>query len=325
MSALALFALELLALVGDFAGFLFGFHHVESVAGLGSAVEAEDEGGGGGTGFFDAVVTFVEHSLDAAEVAACQHDVADAEGAVLHQHVGHVAAALVEGGFDDGAGGAAVGVGFELEEFGFEQHLLHEFFHADALLGGDVLRLVFAAPFFHQVVHGGKFFFNLVGVGVGLIYLVDSEDDRHVGGGSVVDSFHGLGHDAVVGGHDDDTDVGDLGAAGTHGGERFVARGVEEGDVTAVAEAHRVGADVLSDAAGLTGDDVRLADVVQQRGFAVVDVTHDGDNRRTGYEVFLLVLFLLDGVGHFGGDVFGVEAEFFGHDVDGFGIEALVD
>ena len=43
-----------------------------------------------------------------------------------------------------------------------------------------------------------------------------------------------------------------------------------------------VGADVLGDAAGLAGDDVGGADLVEQRGLAVVDVAHDGDDRRRG-------------------------------------------
>ena len=36
---------------------------------------------------------------------------------------------------------------------------------------------------------------------------------------------------------------------------------------------------MLGDAAGLAGDDVGVADLVEQRGLAVVDVTHDGDDR----------------------------------------------
>ena len=38
--------------------------------------------------------------------------------------------------------------------------------------------------------------------------------------------------------------------------------------------------DVLRDATGLAGRDARLADRVEQRRLAVVDVTHDGDDRR---------------------------------------------
>ncbi|GAA3042480.1 hypothetical protein GCM10020000_21860 [Streptomyces olivoverticillatus] len=48
---------------------------------------------------------------------------------------------------------------------------------------------------------------------------------------------------------------------------------------------------------GLARDDVRLADGVQQSGLTVVDVTHDGHDRRTGDEHLLatLVLTELDG------------------------------
>ena len=46
----------------------------------------------------------------------------------------------------------------------------------------------------------------------------------------VVDRLDRLRHHAVVGRHHDHRDVGDLGAAGAHRGERLVARRVEEGD-----------------------------------------------------------------------------------------------
>ena len=55
-----------------------------------------------------------------------------------------------------------------------------------------------------------------------------------------------------------------------------------------------VGADVLGDAAGLPRHDVGLADRVQQLGLAMVDVTHDGDDRRTGSQVGLLTLVLAE-------------------------------
>ena len=51
-----------------------------------------------------------------------------------------------------------------------------------------------------------------------------------------------------------------------------------------------VGTDVLRDAAGLAGRDIRFADDVEQRGFAMIHVTHDGDDRRARLELFRLVL-----------------------------------
>ena len=89
----------------------------------------------------------------------------------------------------------------------------------------------------------------------------------------------GLRHHAVVGGHDQHGDVRHLRPTGAHGGERLVARRVEEGDLLAL-DLHLIGADVLGDAAGLAGDHVGRADGVEQLGLAVVDVAHDRDDRR---------------------------------------------
>ena len=318
-------ALQLLALVGDLAGFLLGVEHGEGITCGGGAVKTEDQRGLGGTGLFDALVALVEHGLDLAVMRTGEDDVALTERTVLHQHGGHVTASLVERRLDDRACGVAVGVGLEFEQLGFEEHLVEQLLHAQTLLGRDILALVFAAPFLHEVVHLGELLLDLVGVGGGFVYLVDRENDGHTCGGGVVDGLHGLRHHIVVGGHDDDTEVGDFGASGTHGGEGLVARGVEEGDVAAVAESHMVGADVLGDAAGLACDHVGLADVVEERGLTVVHMAHDGHDRRTGHEVFLLVLLLGDGLHHLSGDEFRLEAEFLGHDIDGLGVEALVD
>ena len=113
------------------------------------------------------------------------------------------------------------------------------------------------------------------------IDLVDRDDQRHAGVLGVRDRLDRLRHDRVVRGDDEHDDVRHLRAARTHGRERFVARRVEERDVLAARQRHVVRADVLRDAARFARDDVRLADVVEQRRLTVVDVTHDRDDRRT--------------------------------------------
>ena len=138
-----------------------------------------------------------------------------------------------------------------------------------------------AAPLFGQQAAIGKLLLDALGLGVGLVDLVDGDDDGHAGGPGVVDGFEGLRHDAVVGRHHQHHDVGDLGAAGAHAGERFVAGRVDEDDLAAV-HFDLVGADVLGDAAGLAAGHVGLADGVEQRGLAVVHVAHDGDHRSAG-------------------------------------------
>ena len=82
-----------------------------------------------------------------------------------------------------------------------------------------------------------------------------------------------------------------------------MAGGVQEGDGLA-AHVHLIGADVLGDAAGLAGDHVGVADIVQQGGLAVVHVAHDHHHGGAGDQILLLVLggvneLLLDGDHHF--------------------------
>jgi len=79
----------------------------------------------------------------------------------------------------------------------------------------------------------------------------------------VVDRFDGLRHDAIVCRHDQDRDVGDLRASGTHRGEGGVAGSVEERDLP-FRKFHLVRTDVLGNASMLLRGDVGLSDVVEQ-------------------------------------------------------------
>ena len=68
--------------------------------------------------------------------------VADAEGAVLHQHGGHRAAALLQLGLDDGAARGPVRVGLELQHFGLEQDGLEQLLDAFVVARGDGIIMV---------------------------------------------------------------------------------------------------------------------------------------------------------------------------------------
>ena len=105
--------------------------------------------------------------------------------------------------------------------------------------------------------------------------------------------------------------------ARTHRRKGFVARCIEEGHLTALWKGHVVGPNVLGDSTRLTGDDVGIADEVQQGRFPVVNVSHDGDNRRTRRQILFAVLFNFDGLLHLSTDEVGFVAEFFCDDGDG--------
>ena len=140
------------------------------------------------------------------------------------------------------------------------------------------------------------------------------------------DRLDGLRHDGIVGGHDEHDDVRDLRAARAHCRKRFVAGSVQERDLAVAIHGHVVRADVLRDSPRFTGDDIRLADVVEQRRLAVVHVTHDGHDWRTRYHLFGRVHRRRQG---FLGDVLvlahRLESELAGDQLDLIEIEPLVD
>src|SRR5690606_6683459 len=70
-------------------------------------------------------------------------------------------------------------------------------------------------------------------------------------------------------------------AAGTHRSKGRVTGGIEEGDHAAVGF-HVGGTDVLGNATGFAGGNAGTADVVEQRGLAMVNVTHDGNHGGAG-------------------------------------------
>ena len=143
----------------------------------------------------------------------------------------------------------------------------------------------------------------------------------------MVDSFLRLRHHVVVSGDDDDSDVGDLCTTSTHSGEGFVTWRIKEGNALTTLEADAVGTDMLGDPPCFTSDDIGIAQAVEERRLTVVDVPHDGDDRRTADEVSFVIdlFFLRDGFDDLSADEVGLVAEFFCDHLDGLSVEAHVD
>ena len=201
-------------------------------------------------GLGDLLAAIAEHGADPARVLADDDRVAFLERARLDQHRRHRAAAPIQPAFDDDAAGGTVRVCAQLQHLGLERRHLEQLRDAVAALGGGRDEDRLATPVLGHEAQVRQLALDPVGVAAGLVDLVDRDEDRHVRGLGMVDGLDRLRHHAVVGRHDQDDDVRRLGAAGAHGREGLVARGVEERDL-AVGGLHLVGADVLGDAAGL--------------------------------------------------------------------------
>ena len=116
---------------------------------------------------------------------------------------------------------------------------------------------------------------DAIRIGLGLVDLVDSHNNWHTSRFGVGDGFLGLRHHAVIGGHDQDHNVGCLGTTRTHGGKRLVTRGVKKGN-HATLGFNVISTNMLRNAACFAGCHLGATDVVKQRGLTMVHVTHDG-------------------------------------------------
>ena len=98
----------------------------------------------------------------------------------------------------------------------------------------------------------------------------------------MADGFLGLWHDVVIGRNYDNSNIGNLGTTGTHGGKGLVSWGVKEGNtLLATLEGYRVGTYVLGDTTTLSGNYIFITDMVKQGGFPVIHMPHNGYYRRT--------------------------------------------
>ncbi len=232
----------------------------------------------------------------------------------MHEHRGNRAAALVEVRFDDEARRERIGVRLELEHIRLQKDRFEQVVDMELLLCGNLHEHVRTAPLLGDDAVFGKLLTYPIGVGTGLVDLVHSHDDGHVRRFRVVDRLDGLRHDAVVGGNHEHDDVGHLRAASAHRRKGFVAGRVDERDLAPVDLDDRC-ADVLGDAARLALGNAGMADRVEQRGLAVVDMPHNGHNRRTGLEILFLVV-EHDGVLLLGGDHANLAAHIVGDKLD---------
>ena len=283
----------LLFLFGDqlyrkLLGFLVVGADAEFIAGSGDTGQPEAFHSSGGAGGADLFALAVDQRLNAAILRTAKYAVANLERAVANEQGGGRAHARLHLRFNDVAGGFFVLVGFQFEHFGFERDAFEQFVDAHAGFGTHGYAPDASAPVFHHHAVIIELLLEAVGVGGGQIHLVHRNDDADTGGLSVLDRLNRLGHHAVFSGDNQHGDIGQIGSAGAHGSKGCMAGRVEEGNF-AVIHIHGVGTDVLGDSARFARNHFRFADAVEQRGFAVVDVTHKGDDRRADFKIFRTV------------------------------------
>ena len=157
------------------------------------------------------------------------------------------------------------------------------------------------------------------------IHFIDGYDNRYAGSFRMVNRFNCLGHNAVVRRYDQNGNVCALCASGTHGSKRLMARRIQEGNLLAAC-IYSISANMLSDTACFTGRYMSLADGIQQGGFAMIDMAHNRNNRRT-YDLLLRIIFDFRDLGRifFRRQRLNIDPEFVTDQRCGVKIDVLVD
>ena len=109
----------------------------------------------------------------------------------------------------------------------------------------------------------------------------------------MVDRFDGLWHNAIIRCNYDDRNIGNTGTSGTHRRKSFVARCIKERDEFAV-HIDLIGTDVLCDTAEFTFNDTGITDVVKQGRLAMVDMSHDRDDRCSFHQIIWIIFFRIE-------------------------------
>ena len=255
--------------------------HGDSIARLRRARESEHLDRRRWLSRLQGLALVVDERPDAAPMRSGDDQCADLESAPLHQDRRHGSAAAIEPRLDDRALRAAVGVGHEIEQFGLQRDRLEQPVEIGALGRRHFNREGIAAKRLDLHVVLQELLHHPLGIGFGLVDLVDGDDDWSLRRLGVANRLDRLRHDAVIRSHHQHDDVGHLRSSRAHRGEGRVAGGVDEGDGLATGRNDLVGADMLRDAAGFARDHIGVADGVEQRGLAVIDVAHDGDDGRS--------------------------------------------
>ena len=142
----------------------------------------------------------------------------------------------------------------------------------------------------------------------------------------MVDCLDGLRHDRIVRSDDDDCYIRHFRTTCTHRREGRVTRGIQERNVLTVLQFDVICTDVLGDTSGLTGNHIRVTDVVQQGCLTVIHVTHHRDDRAARFHILVVHhLIGVDLIRHVRRDVLRLETELLGNQVDCLGVETLVD
>src|SRR5579862_3062596 len=115
---------------------------------------------------------------------------------------------------------------------------------------------------------------------VRFVRFIEGNDNRDVGSLRLLKCFNRLCTHAFVTRDDEYDDIRDVSTSCSHGGKGFMARRIENRDVSDISMALE-SANVLCDGPCFACSEICFADRIDQARFTMIDVAHKGNDRRS--------------------------------------------
>ena len=243
-------------------------------------------------GLPDVLALVVDHGTNLTECRTGRDEISNVKRSLLYQHIGNGTSAAVQLRLQNQSSCKTVRVRLQLHDICLQKDGIQKVLHADAGLCRDIDKFSLSAPVSRNQLILRKLLLDAGRICLRLIHLIDRNDDFNACCLCMIDCLHGLRHHAVIRCNNQNRNIRRLGTAQTHRRKRLMSGRIQEGNLPAV-HINRVSTDRLRDSAGLLLRHSGVADVVQNGGLAVVNMTHDADNRRTGNKALFLVFIFL--------------------------------
>ena len=252
-----------LAIFSNFTRLRFSFNNVQNIASFRSTVQTEHLNRNRRSSFFDSFAVVIFHRTDTAPLLAHDEDIALAKRTVLYKNRRDWATAHIQLSFDDCTGSGAVRVRFQLKNFRLKRDRFQQFFQAGSVDSRNLNVLHFARHLLHDHLVLQQVSAHLIRISLRAVDFVNRHDHRHFGRFRMINRLDRLRHHSVICCNHKHHDIRHLSTASTHRRKRGVAGCIKERQLVAIL-LDLIGADVLRDAASLTGNNLGIPDRVEK-------------------------------------------------------------
>ena len=237
---------------------------------------------------FHCLTFIVEHCTNSTLGSTNNQEIPYMQSPCLYQQCCYCTAAFIQFGFDNFPFCITVWICFQFRYFSYQQNHFQQFFNPHTFFRGYRHHNGVAAPFFRNQTIIGQFLFDTVRVCFRFVNFVNCYDNWHTCCFCMVNCFDGLRHYTVVGSNYQNRNICYLCTTGTHRCKRFVTWSIQEGNFLS-ADFYLISTDMLCDTAGFGRGNMGRTNFVQQGCFTMVNMTHNGNNRRTMLQIFRFV------------------------------------